>query len=58
MNKYNKLWVALATAAAGTISLGLVDGNGAKWVTIGLMFAGALGVFAVSNSTSNSAPVE
>lgn len=52
MKAYNKLWVAVATAAAGTISLGLVNGDAAKWVTIGLMFLGALGVYAVKNTAA------
>lgn len=52
MKAYKKFWVALATAAAGTITLGLANGDVAKWITVGLMFAGALGVFAFKNSSN------
>lgn len=49
-SKYNKLYVALVTALAETVTLGLAEGNAAKWVAVVLSFAGAFGVFAVANA--------
>lgn len=47
MQKYNKLWVALATAAVAGISN--YFGADSLWVTLAVTVLGALGVYAVPN---------
>lgn len=46
---YNKMLVALATAAAEAVALGLVSGTASKWVTVVFAFLGVFGVYAVPN---------
>lgn len=50
---YNKFLVAVATAGASAISLGLIVGTASKWVSIGIAFVGALGVYAIPNKPVN-----
>jgi hypothetical protein len=53
-----KFVTALVTAAAITVNLGLFAGTAAKWVAVGIAFAGALGVYAIPNKTPGGQPCE
>jgi hypothetical protein len=48
---YNKALVAVATALANAVALGLLDGDAAGWATVVLASLGAIGVYAVPNKT-------
>jgi hypothetical protein len=45
-----KALVPLATAVAAAISAGLITGTTAAWVSVGLLVAASLGVYAVRNA--------
>jgi len=50
--KYRKFLVAVVGAASEALTLGLVHGTVAHWVTIGIGIATALGIYAVPNAPS------
>lgn len=49
MARYSKFLVALSTALATVLTVGLATGTAAKIVTVAITFIGALGVYAVPN---------
>lgn len=50
MVRYRKFITAVLGAALSAVSLGLLDGTAAKWVTVSIAFATSLGVYTVPNS--------
>lgn len=49
MKEYRKLMVAVVTTLSEAVTLGLIEGDGAKWVTLVIAGAGAFGVYAIRN---------
>jgi hypothetical protein len=52
VSNVRKFLVALATAAASAVSLGLLPEDVNKWVAVGLAALGSIGVYAVRNEAS------
>lgn len=50
MSEYRKFVVALVTAAASALSLGLIPDPWDGWTTVAVAALGAIGVYAVPNT--------
>lgn len=56
MQKYNKLIMALFSAAGAACSTGYLSGDMQKWFTFGILVAGAFFVYWVPNLPKQPAP--